>query len=413
MANSDTPYRRLGVGANSWEDLLDQVNEELQNPPEDTDCEPIEPIEVPDENHIWAKSDIREVHDKLNEMPTDCFDFDDIPDLWKVSIIDNIEEQLSNSWCDCEEDEICCEPCGNAGSTSESFVSSSTSTACDTPCKTGCPFGCEENNCVPDMDEAFGYHNTWQFTACEFCDLYEQVKELEEELEALEEKYDNCPEGEAGDQCRFDTQQEIDEKQEELDEKTAERDAKKAEKDSAYSSYNSARGNIANCLAQCCTGADPPGDPCINLMSSTSTAIDPGDDETCEGYWNPCCGCNFIRCVVLISLQRKTTSVDNTSGQTFESPWETVYSGYVDKDGNVAIRFNRFFGCCCTLEFTCCCTATPGPECEPGACNTSSCKFTVTEDWREIYFPPRTFTPFDCEDGTPCDGEAPEGPGPG
>lgn len=97
MANINEPYRR--VGTNSWEELLDAVNDKLQNPPDN--CDPIDEIDTPEECHRWAKSDIREVHDKLNEMPGDCFDFEDIPDLWKKSIIDDIENQLDNSWCDC------------------------------------------------------------------------------------------------------------------------------------------------------------------------------------------------------------------------------------------------------------------------------------------------------------------------
>lgn len=107
MANSNSPYRR--IGANSWQELIDKVNDELQDPPDG--CSPIEPIDLPDDCHRWAKSDIREVHDKLNEMPGDCFDFQEIPDLWKVSIIEDIEDQLEDSWCECE---TCCEPCENA-----------------------------------------------------------------------------------------------------------------------------------------------------------------------------------------------------------------------------------------------------------------------------------------------------------
>lgn len=100
MADSGSPYRR--VGANSWEELLDQVNDVLQNP--DDGCDPLDPIEVPEAPHRWSKSDIREVHNRLNEMPGDCFDFADIPDLWKKSIITDIEEQLENAWCECEDE---------------------------------------------------------------------------------------------------------------------------------------------------------------------------------------------------------------------------------------------------------------------------------------------------------------------
>ncbi len=100
MANTNEPFRR--VGSNSWKELLDAVNDKLENPPSDTECEPISTIDIPDECHRWSKDDIQEVHDKLNEMPGDCFDFQAIPDLWKKSIIDDVENQLDNAWCDCE-----------------------------------------------------------------------------------------------------------------------------------------------------------------------------------------------------------------------------------------------------------------------------------------------------------------------
>jgi len=100
MPNPNKPFRR--TGSNSWEELLDKVNDKLQNPPEDTDCEAIDEIDIPDAPHRWAKSDIREVHDALNEMPGDCFNFQEIPDLWRNSTIKDIEDQLDNSWCDCE-----------------------------------------------------------------------------------------------------------------------------------------------------------------------------------------------------------------------------------------------------------------------------------------------------------------------
>jgi hypothetical protein len=93
MANTSEPYRR--VGSNSWEELLTQVNDVLENP--DGGCDPLEPIETPEDPHLWAKEDIQEVHNRLNEMPGDCFEFAEIPDLWKLSIIEDIEGQLENA----------------------------------------------------------------------------------------------------------------------------------------------------------------------------------------------------------------------------------------------------------------------------------------------------------------------------
>jgi len=117
MANTNEPFRR--VGANSWKELLDQVNLKLQDPP--AGCDAIDEIGVPEECHRWSKGDIQEVHDKLNQMPGDCFTFQSIPDLWKKSIIDDVEGQLENSWCDCD-DEDCLQPCSNAQGEVEIFL---------------------------------------------------------------------------------------------------------------------------------------------------------------------------------------------------------------------------------------------------------------------------------------------------
>lgn len=84
-----------------WNDLLDSVNNVLQNPPEDGDCEPIDPIPHVGLKHRWSKDDIREVQDKLRQTCEDIT-FDEIPELWKQSIIDDINEALGEAWCDCE-----------------------------------------------------------------------------------------------------------------------------------------------------------------------------------------------------------------------------------------------------------------------------------------------------------------------
>lgn len=85
-----------------WNDLLDSVNSVLQNPPEDTDCEPIDIIPPVGVKHRWSKDDIREVQDKLRETCPDIT-FSEIPETWKQSIIDEINDALGQAWCDCEE----------------------------------------------------------------------------------------------------------------------------------------------------------------------------------------------------------------------------------------------------------------------------------------------------------------------
>ena len=83
-----------------WNQLIRDVNSVLQNPPASTSCSPIDPLDEVDEGHVWTKSDIREVQDKLKQTCADI-SFDDIPDKWLQSIIDDINTAKSSAWCGC------------------------------------------------------------------------------------------------------------------------------------------------------------------------------------------------------------------------------------------------------------------------------------------------------------------------
>ena len=256
MATSSTPFRR--TGANSWEELLDQVNQEFQDPPENTDCDPIDTIPTPDECHRWAKSDIQEVHDKLNSMAHDCFTFQAIPDLWKVSIISDIEGQLSNSWCDCEEDEICCEPCPNAGSPSTQFLAHFEETGdCCTPigpdCQTCASDFCFRDVCRP-LDDGLNEYAQWGLLKAEFCVLEDEVNDLEEEIATLEAQLAACPAGPSGEACRTAKQAEIDAKNSELTAKEDEKSDKETEADDKQTEYRGLSDTFIACLTSCSTG---------------------------------------------------------------------------------------------------------------------------------------------------------------
>lgn len=84
-----------------WNEVIRDVNEVLENPPEDSDCDPIEPLEEVEPEHRWAKSDIRAVQDKIKETCPEIT-FAEIPDLWKQEILDEIYEKLEEAWCDCD-----------------------------------------------------------------------------------------------------------------------------------------------------------------------------------------------------------------------------------------------------------------------------------------------------------------------
>jgi hypothetical protein len=86
-----------------WNEIIQEVNDVLQNPPEDSDCEPIDTIEEVGENHIWTFGDIEEVQNKLKETCEDI-SFSDTPDKWKESIITEINDAIGQAWCDCEDE---------------------------------------------------------------------------------------------------------------------------------------------------------------------------------------------------------------------------------------------------------------------------------------------------------------------
>lgn len=82
-----------------WNNLIDDVNSVLQNPP--SGCDPLPPLDHVGPNHRWSKADIEQVHEAI--MATcDEISFNSIPDLWRQSTVDEIYEKLSEAWCDCE-----------------------------------------------------------------------------------------------------------------------------------------------------------------------------------------------------------------------------------------------------------------------------------------------------------------------
>jgi hypothetical protein len=85
-----------------WNLLIRDVNDILQGPPEgSTNCDPIDPIDEVTDPHIWAIADVTEMRDKLKETCPDI-DFSEELVLWKEAIIDEIEEQMEEAWCNCE-----------------------------------------------------------------------------------------------------------------------------------------------------------------------------------------------------------------------------------------------------------------------------------------------------------------------
>jgi hypothetical protein len=394
MANSNTPYKRLGVGQNSWEDLLKKVNDELENPPEETDCEPIAPIEVPGPEHRWAKSDVREVHDKLNEMPGNCFSFQPIPDLWKVATIEDIENQLSNSWCDCEEDEICCEPCPNAGETTTTFLLRfDTLGRCrDIGSATCVPRPCEGDNLTPARLEYTTGKSQYETGACGFCAIQKDIDEVEGDIAQLEAQRANCPAGPEGDACRASLDAQIASKQELLDTLLATQqvftDLRNQGKAKLIQGATNTIAAVDTCIA------DKTFPPCTDLVEPIGPI--PVNAEDCNQLPDPCCDCDPFDCRVTWRLQRK--SIRLGGDWNFEGDFRTVANGEYNIEGNPVV-FDWTGTCCVQPQYTC-----GSSDCS-GGCQCGGC--TWIYEYQLIKNFPREFDAFDCVTFEPCGSAVP------
>lgn len=57
------------------------------------------PLELVEANHIWSKDDISEIQGRLQQICEDNNFTDPIPNLWKQSIIDEIEAAIATGCC--------------------------------------------------------------------------------------------------------------------------------------------------------------------------------------------------------------------------------------------------------------------------------------------------------------------------
>lgn len=89
-----------------WNAIIAEVNGIRASPPADTDCEPLPAIDEVGLLHRWSKADIQAVQEALTET-CPSITWDTIPELWKQSIIDEIEAKYAQAWCDCEDDDEC------------------------------------------------------------------------------------------------------------------------------------------------------------------------------------------------------------------------------------------------------------------------------------------------------------------
>lgn len=408
MATTNDPYRRIGT--NSWEELLTQVNNELQDPP--SGCNPIDPIATPDECHRWGKSDIREVHNKLDEMPTDCFTFQPIPDLWKISIIEDIENQLSESWCDCDEEQ-CCYDCPNCKDRETTFLG--TETVGPDDC-TGCSASAGDtaacNVLRSDHLSArtdFNKRTTYSRKQFEWCDLKDELEVLQNELDNLQDDLIACGSDPV---CIAETQAEIDAKQIEVDDKQTEVDDAnaawtnaKATSDGACQRMISAIESMIYCdytsvYDFAATFSEPIPPEIVDVCFDPSDA-NPG------GPAPFCCGRDFWRCRAGWVIGRRAYQTMNTACNgaplpLFDTGFRNTIGGLFDIDGTACpTNLGNFSGCTIFhLLFYCFSTNCGVQICGFGA----ACGHPDNDlnfDWEMRVASASCFTEFDCGGG-PC-----------
>lgn len=391
MATTDRPYYR--IGENSWGELLEQVNDVLQNPP--SGCDPITPIAIPEECHRWAKSDIQEVHDRLNEMPGSCFEFQPIPDLWEVSIIDDIESQLGNAWCDCDDE--CCQSCSNAASTPiVLFLGSKTG-------RIGCVNGNTNPPCLSQtchIDNCRVLSETIQIELFnrlvildERCGLEKELNQLEKELIQLEKEKDECDTVE----CENALESQILLKQQEIDLKSQEVTNKIEEANDKLNTIKSLDASLRSCISSCC-GDCGYCDVCLVDELPTTPVMSPGcGDNLCDDY-KPCCGGG---CSAICSGEWLMAFTENGSRRI-------VFDGItLAEDGTTILTNFDDEGFSCVLRYCCVCT---GAGCA-GSClpdDSESCPdgsgdlCDTFNEWELVVFPPAEHAPFNCRTFEPC-----------
>ena len=87
----------------NWNTLIEDVNDILQSPPGggSGDCQPVEPLDTVEDPRLWSVTDVQQVRGKLQETCAGLT-FTEELEIWRPEIIDEIESQMENVWCDCE-----------------------------------------------------------------------------------------------------------------------------------------------------------------------------------------------------------------------------------------------------------------------------------------------------------------------
>lgn len=298
----------------AWNAAIRRVNGERANPPEDTDCEPLDEIEEVEEDHIWTKGDVEDIRSAIDEM---CpFAWTEELTYWKTAIIDEIDEALSREYGGWGDEGECCEPaclpdCSNATDEPvEVYLGSYLVEACHANPD---PYDWSEQEAA--AEEAGGHAvsamGDWSDLWLEYCALVDACEDLERELEILQEQLealeairdDECakppPNNCASAQADVDAKQgEVDAKQEELDEKEVERDEKQSEADAKYAEADSYAAESVSIAASRLY--------CMHQLVDDAGS-NPVADYECDQLGPECIGRDPLRCRVYYwHIQQKT-----------------------------------------------------------------------------------------------------------
>jgi len=353
----------------AWNAVIRKVNEERENPPEDTNCDELEPIDEVEEDHIWTKQDVEELREAIDEM---CeFAWIEELEFWHDAILTEIDEALDRELGGWGDEEECCKAecvpdCSNAvGEEVETYIGSFLIDGClqCQPAPVGCPdegYCCNsaENQEARDAGRAaWTAMSEWAVLWKQYCILVSEVEDLERELEiletqltALEEIRDEECAKEPPNRCDQrqeavdEKQDEVDEKQDEVDEKKEERDTKQAEADAKDGEAEGAAAENMSLIQDC-----QPFE--VLYYYGTDIGNAPLVDFECDELAPDCLSYYRapLRCRATWSVEVKSWWYD-TRGREWEGEWGSVMAGFYTKSGQPfatsvpgCTGFNRYF----------------------------------------------------------------------
>lgn len=359
-----------------WNNIIQQVNDLAQNPPEGTDCEPLDTLSEVDPEHIWTRGDITSVQDKLIEICKDNT-FSAELRLWAQDIIDEINAAIANGWCDCEEE--CLPECSNAQGNVTTYCGMLPATGCE---GIGPSPGCSAEG-RDQVEQAGGEANTkigqWADAWSEYCSLKDAVEDLQDELDALEAQLsaleqardEACSHGDPeacnAAQAAVDAKQaEVDAKQAELDQKTQERDEKESEAD-GYEQEAETAAQLSTSLAD----SIPACGSTTGLTQFISPA--PWADYACDQLGPECLGRDPRRCRPWWHLQRKTNQYFPWGGE-FHGNWQTWLGGGYTRSGTPYIT--NVVACTNHCNYAC-----SSNDCEHAQCSYYEYEYRLIQDF--------------------------------